>query len=131
MMELEEAFEGHEKFYLTYCSLRTRELPNAVLLHNPAEKATSFILGVFRILLTLIKERPDVVISTGAEIAAPTFLIAKLLGMKTIYIESCARRYSPSGTGKLVYPLSDYFFVQWKELLGSYGRRARYEGGLL
>ena len=131
MMALEEAFEGHETFYLTYSSERTEKLSNAVLIDNFADKPSSFISGLIEILRVLITEKPDVVVSTGAEIAAPTFFIAKLLGMKTIYIESCARISSPSGTGKLVYPFSDFFFVQWKDLLKSYGKRARFEGGLL
>lgn len=131
MMALEEAFEGHETFYLTYSSERTKELPNSALIDNFADKPASFISGLIQILRVLIMEKPDVVVSTGAEIAAPTFFMAKLLGIKTIYIESCARITSPSGTGKLVYPFSDFFFVQWKELLESYGKRAKFEGGLL
>ncbi len=131
MMALEGAFEGNEKFYLTYSSERTEELPKAVLIDNFADKPSLFIFGLHQILMTLIREKPDIVISTGAEIAIPTFFIAKLLGMTTIFVESCARIRSPSSTGSFVYPFSDFFFVQWKELLGSYGNRARYEGGLL
>jgi len=33
-----------------------------------------------------------------------------------IFIESWARVYSKSDSGKLVYPIADLFFVQWKEM---------------
>ena len=71
------------------------------------------VLGTFwRILRILRRERPDLVISTGAGIAIPGFLAARLLGIRTIYIESYARVESLSLAGKVCYRLSDRFLVQ-------------------
>jgi len=63
----------------------------------------------------LIKERPDIIISTGAAVAVPFFYIGKLLGCNLIFIEVYDRIYSPTLTGKLVYPITDSFILQWKE----------------
>ena len=131
MKELEKAFDGHELFYITYKSNRTLQLHRAYLIENFAEKIWTFPFGFLHIVFAILKEKPKMIVSTGAEIAAPAFLIASLLRIPKIYIEGAARINSPSGTGRLVYPISDYFFVQWKGLLKVYGRRARYEGGLL
>lgn len=62
----------------------------------------------------LRRERPDVIISSGASVALPYFLFGKLIGAKTIYIESFTRVTSPSLTGRLAYPLSDLFCYQWE-----------------
>ena len=51
----------------------------------------------------LRKERPDQVISTGAGIAVPFLLLARLFGAGSIYIESFARKKNMSLTGRLVY----------------------------
>jgi UDP-N-acetylglucosamine:LPS N-acetylglucosamine transferase len=64
---------------------------------------------------TLRRERPDVVVSTGAGVAPPFFLVARLLGIRTVFIEVYDRVDSPTVTGRLCYPLSDLFILQWEE----------------
>lgn len=65
----------------------------------------------FRVLRA---ERPDVVVSTGAGVAAPFFLAARMMGIRTVYIEVFDRVDSPTLTGKLCYPLADLFCTQWE-----------------
>ena len=68
----------------------------------------------------LLANPVDVVVTTGAAIAIPICLYAKILGKKVVYIESMARINSPSATGKFMYRIADLFVVQWKELLQYY-----------
>lgn len=77
----------------------------------------------------MIKEKPDIIISTGALVTYPICTIGKLLKKKIIYIESFARCDKPSLTGKLMYKQADLFIVQWKELL-EYYPNAVYGGGI-
>lgn len=67
-------------------------------------------------LKIILKERPDLIISSGAAVAVPFFYLGKLSGAKTIYIEVFDRIDSPTLTGKLVYPVTDKFIVQWEEM---------------
>ena len=62
----------------------------------------------------LRKERPDLIVSSGAAVAVPFFYLGKLFGAKTIYIEVFDRIDKPTLTGKLVYPVTDRFIVQWE-----------------
>lgn len=62
------------------------------------------------------KYRPAVIISTGSNIAVPLFFAGKLMGCKLIFIETRAKVYSKSVTGKLVERLADKMFVQWPEM---------------
>jgi len=64
----------------------------------------------------LRKEKPDLVISTGAAIAVPFFYIGKLLGAKCIYIEVFDRIDHSTLSGRIVYPIADRFIVQWEEM---------------
>lgn len=63
----------------------------------------------------LKKEKPDLIISSGAAVAVPFFYIGKLMGAKLIYIEVFDRYNKPTLTGRLVYPIADKFIVQWEE----------------
>lgn len=48
----------------------------------------------------LKKERPDVIISSGAAVAVPFFYLGKLFGAKLVYIEVFDRIDKPTMTGK-------------------------------
>ena len=64
----------------------------------------------------LRKEKPDLIISTGAAGAVPFFWLGKLFGAKTIYIEVFDRIDAPTIAGKLCYPVTDRFIVEWDEM---------------
>lgn len=64
----------------------------------------------------LRKERPDIIVSSGAAVAVPFFYLGKIFGAKTVYIEVFDRIDAPTMTGKLVYPVTDRFIVQWEEM---------------
>ena len=66
-------------------------------------------------LKVLRKEKPDLIISSGAAVAVPFFYIGKMMGAKLIYIEVFDRIDKPTMTGKMVYPIVDKFIVQWDE----------------
>ncbi len=88
-----------------------------------------FITLFVRALKIMLLEKPDVIISTGALLAFPFCLIAKMMRKRVIYIESFARVYEGSLTGKLVYHFSDLFIIQWESLKEIYPK-AVYGGGI-
>lgn len=76
----------------------------------------NLIRNTFLAIRVLKKEKPDLIISSGAAVAVPFFYLGKLFGTKTIYIEVFDRINKPTLTGKLVYPVTDRFIVQWEEM---------------
>lgn len=64
----------------------------------------------------LRKEKPDLIVSSGAAVAVPFFWLGKLFGAKTIYVEVFDRIDKPTMTGRLVSPVTDRFVVQWEEM---------------
>jgi len=76
----------------------------------------NLIKNTFLAIKVLVKEKPDLIISSGAAVAVPFFWIGKLMGAKTIYIEVFDRINKPTLTGRLVYPVTDKFIVQWDEM---------------
>ena len=134
MMVLMAAFEGNERFLITYRCARTEALATrerVYLLSNIGTDVWLMAKAFLHALGILLVERPAVVISTGAEVAIPFAWLGKLLGARVVYIESWSRIRTRSGTGPLVYPVADLFLVQWPAVLSLYGPKARYEGGLV
>lgn len=81
-----------------------------------------FLILFLHAFFILLKERPEFVVTTGALIAYPFCVIGKFMGAKIIYVESYARVYHPSLTGRLLYNFSDLFVVQWADMLQLYPR---------
>lgn len=76
----------------------------------------NLIKNTFLAIKILYKEKPNLIISSGAAVAVPFFWLGKLMGAKTIYIEVFDRINKPTLTGKLVYLVTDKFIVQWEEM---------------
>lgn len=72
----------------------------------------NLVKNTFLAFKVLKKEKPDLIISSGAAVAVPFFYVGKLFGAKTVYIEVFDRMDKPTLTGKLVYPITDLFVVQ-------------------
>lgn len=131
MIYLAEAFEGYDIFFVTYDCPRTQALRyRKYLFRNFGEKKIEMIKNIPKILKILLKERPKIIVSNGAELAIPFFYFAKLFKMKTIFIECYTRIDEPTVTGRVVYPVSDLFLVLWPDMLAKYGKKANYWGGL-
>jgi beta-1,4-N-acetylglucosaminyltransferase len=84
---------------------------------------------LWEILRIFARERPNLVISTGSGIAVPGFIAAKILRIRTIYIEAYARVHSLSLAGRICRHLSDRFLVQHRGLADQLPR-AVYAGTL-
>lgn len=89
----------------------------------------NMIINTVKSIIIFIKERPDVMITTGVLAMIPLALIMKLFGKKLIYIESFAKITSPTQTGKFLYKKADKFFIQWEKLKEFYPE-ATYKGGI-
>ena len=116
---LKDILKKHERFWVTFnkvdaSSLLKRE--KTYWCYYPTNRnIKNLIKNTFLAIKVLVKERPDIIISSGAAPAIPFFYIGKLLGCKLIYIEVFDRIDMPTITGKVVYPICDKFIVQWEE----------------
>lgn len=73
-------------------------------------------------LKVLLRERPDVIISTGAGAVFFPVVLARLLGARVVIIESFARFESPSLFGRLAAPFAHDLIVQSRKLAPFYPR---------
>jgi len=84
---------------------------------------------VFQLITLFIKERPSTIISTGAAPGAIAFLLAKVLPIKTIWVDSIANTAEISRSGRMVKKYADLVVTQWEPL--SDGKEIMYQGSIL
>ena len=117
---LKPIWEQKERFWVTFDKQDAKSLLKGEKVY-PCYYPTNrnifnLIRNTFVAIKVLRKEKPDVLISSGAAVAVPFFYIAKLMRKKLIYIEVFDRIDKSTMTGKLVYPITDKFIVQWEEM---------------
>lgn len=115
------AFEGCDLVFVTVNpAYRGEVASHRFYAINDATRWNKFklILMLLRILRILLRERPDVVISTGA---APGFFalrLGRMLGARTIWIDSIANVERMSMSGQKIGRHADLWLTQWPHLAG-------------
>lgn len=128
LLQLESLFKNYRYHIVTEKSAITKDLmdkyPISLLLYGarnyPIRYLFKFPYNIIKSLCIFAKYRPDIVITTGAHTAVPMCYIAKLFGKKVVFIESFSKSTSPTLSGRLVYPISDLFIVQWESMKAIY-----------
>lgn len=117
---LKPFWKDQERFWVTFDKEDARSIlkdEKMYSCHFPTNRnLKNLIKNTFLAIKVLKTEKPNVIISSGAAVAVPFFYIGKLFGAKTVYIEVFDRIDKPTVTGKLVYPVTDKFIVQWEEM---------------
>ena len=83
---------------------------------NPHRSILRYVLNVFHSLYYLYKFKPDCILTTGAGIAIPIFVLGRILGKTCIYVETGSRINTPSRTGLLLYKFAHVFIIQSEDL---------------
>ncbi|WP_445505431.1 PssD/Cps14F family polysaccharide biosynthesis glycosyltransferase [Niallia sp. 03091] len=116
---LKEFWEKHDRFWVTFEKEDAKSLlfnERKYWCHYPTNRNIKNLLkNTFLALKVLIKEKPDLIISSGAAPAIPFFYLGKIFGAKLVYMEVYDRIDMPTITGKIVYPIADKFILQWEE----------------
>ncbi|PXX52503.1 oligosaccharide biosynthesis protein Alg14 [Hungatella effluvii] len=117
---LKPFWQNKERFWVTFDKADAQSLledEKMYSCHYPTNRnIKNLIKNTIVAWKVLRKERPDLIISSGAAVAVPFFYLGKLYGAKTIYIEVFDRIDASTVTGKLVYPITDKFIVEWEEM---------------
>ena len=121
---LKPTWQQYDRFWVTFDKEDARSMLKNEKMYScyyPTNRnLKNLIRNTFVAWKVLRKEKPDIIISSGAAVAVPFFYLGKLMKKKLIYIEVFDRVDKPTLTGRLVYPIADEFIVQWEEQLKVY-----------
>ena len=134
LMSLQPAWRGLEATWVTLPaadSMRLLDGENVVMAHGPTcRNVPNLLRNLVLAWHTIRAGDPDVILSTGAGLAVPFFVVGKLLRKRLVYVESLTRVEDLALSGTLVYPIADAFFVQW-DRAARRRRRARFCGSVV
>jgi len=120
LLRLAESWNGYQTFCVTTTEVVRDKLSKFGRVYVVGECNRQYPLRVVKVLLRCIKilfrERPEVVISTGAAAGCMLCLLGKMLGAKVIWIDSITNVERISLSGRMVRYVADMFLVQWPEL---------------
>lgn len=125
MMMLKPFWEKYNRFFVTFnkedanSQLKDESVYHCCFPTNRNFK--NLIKNTFLAFKILKKEKPDLIISSGAAIAIPFFFLGKIFfRTKCVYIEVFDRIDKGTIAGKFCYHFADKFIVQWPEQLKVY-----------
>lgn len=132
-IRLFEDLPNTELIILTEKSKRLCTLSCKTYSYKPNERYSlpTLFFAFLKSFQVILKEHPDWVVSTGAECGVAAIIAAKLFFIRTIFVETASRYRTSTTSAKIVYSLVDYFYVQHKESLKIFGKKAKYIGGVL
>jgi UDP-N-acetylglucosamine:LPS N-acetylglucosamine transferase len=119
LLTMREWWSRHERHWVTFQkpdAIAALENEAVTWAHHPVTRnLPNAIRNLGLAITTLRRLRPDVVVSTGAGVSLPFFVVARLLRIHTVYLEVFDRIDSPTLTGRLSYPISDAMCGQWPQ----------------
>lgn len=129
---LQPAYEEFDHFYvLNDEALLPDEMKGKTLFIAHSERDWRFFQNLWEAFRILARERPNVILSTGAGPAVPFAIVGRLFfDVRIVFVETVTRVRSPSLTGRIMYRLAHDFFYQW-ESLRPYFPQARFGGPIL
>jgi beta-1,4-N-acetylglucosaminyltransferase len=130
---LGRAWRGFDRVWVSFDKSDVRSLlegERVVFAHGPTNRSIRNLLRNGGLALKLVaRERPRVILTTGAGVAVPFCWIGRLFGAKVVYVESLTRIDRPSLSCRLIRPVAERVYVQWPELVGAVPG-ARYVGSV-
>ena len=132
LMRLRPAFEGERTVYLTTDGAYAKDVPGSdVFVVTDANRDVPFKLvrSCVEVFWRVTRTRPDVVISTGAAPGLFGVLFGRLVGARTIWVDSIANAETLSLSGRIASKIANTALTQWPHLAEPRG--PSYQGSIL
>ena len=132
LLRLRPAFQDCDVTYVTVKSKYAQDVSGERLLTiNDATRwnKAGLLLMAARLLWILLRVRPNVIVSTGAAPGYFAIRLGRLIGARTLWLDSIANVEQMSMAGQLLVGKADLSLTQWEHLATSNG--PGYQGTVL
>jgi hypothetical protein len=119
MLRLREAFAGHDVAYVGVKEMYREDVaPNRFYAVQDVSRLRKWAIipTVLKLLLILLRERPAVVLTTGSAPGMLALRLGKVLGARTVWIDSVANVDHMSLSGEKARAYADLWLTQWPHL---------------
>ena len=90
-----------------------------------------YLSAILQLRTLFMKEKIDIVVTNGAQISIPAVIAARLLRIKSIFIDTIVRVKSPNWSARACYMFSNKFVVQHRNMIKKYGNKSEYWGSII
>lgn len=138
LLALREVWEDETRLWVTFDKGDARALlrgERVVYAFGPTNRTFGAIAALNTVRNLVLawrvtrRERPAVVLTTGAGVAVPFAWVGRLYGARVVYVESFTRIDGPSLSCRLIAPVAARIYGQWPEFVEAVPR-ARYLGNV-
>ncbi len=134
LLKLSDCWAGHQVFFVTTSDMVRSKLTSLGTVYVTGEcnyqHPVRVLKVLFRIIKIIRKERPDVILSTGAAGGCLCCFVGKWYHAKVIWVDSITNVQKMSLSGRLVRRIADLQLVQWPQLAKKY-KHTEFAGTLL
>ena len=134
LLKLSSSWEGQDIFFVTTTVVLRSKLEKLGRVYVVGESNYQHPIRVIKVLVrsiaVIFRERPDVVISTGAAAGCIMCFLGKMLGAKVIWIDSITNVERLSLSGRMVRYIADLFLTQWPAIAEDYNN-IEYAGAII
>ena len=131
LLSLRPFWQEHDRFWVSFPGPDTLFHLKDESVHWAYHPTNRNLKNFFRNLVLALKllrrEKPDLILSTGAGVSVPFIFAGRLKGIPCLYLESLTRVSTLSLSAKIVYPFVNALLVQWPELAEKF-RKAQFKG---
>jgi UDP-N-acetylglucosamine transferase subunit ALG13 len=131
LLGLQRAWLSFPHAWVTLDSIDTRSLlsfERVVFAKGPTARSMANLLrNVLVAWRSLSRLRPAVILTSGGALAVPFAWVGRVLGARIVYVECGGRADRASLSCRLIAPVAELIYVQWRALEAAVPR-ARYAG---
>lgn len=124
LLKVAESWQGRDVFYVSTVPVVAEKLERLgktyIVGECNREHPFRTLMVMLRCFKIALKERPGVVISTGAAPGLLICVLAKLFGGKIVWLDSIANTEKLSMSGRMVRPFADLILSQWPDVAAKY-----------
>jgi UDP-N-acetylglucosamine:LPS N-acetylglucosamine transferase len=124
LLRLRPAFDGWDVAYVSMFENYTSAIPGARYYTVPDAHRfdkLAFVKVMAKALPIMLRERPHVIVTTGSAPMLAFLVLARLMGTRTLWIDSIAQAEEMSSSGKLAKRLATKAVTQWPEVAAAEG----------
>lgn len=122
LLSLREAFAGFDVVWITQQSDRAEALRRAgervrgLGEYSRGASLPATARTVWRSIALVARERPRLLVTSGAGIAVPFCVLARLAGAYVVFVETSARVRGASSSGRVLSRIANHVIAQWEEM---------------